>query len=141
MTKITQQLDNDITTMLKRGLSPAYIESSMWAKYSGSHSITEIAQRIRTVQSIIAHPVDLSDVQVTIGDNTIITNGTMVKLVSGDRDRVLWSPEHEVKNLQPDGSCTFHNTCDYCNGNVNKINPELNPINHGNYSYILIKEK
>jgi hypothetical protein len=70
-----------------------------------------------------------------------IKNGTMVKLVWGDRDRVLFSPEHEVKDLKEDGSCTFHNKCDYCAGNISEINIDNLPNEDGKFNYVLLTEE
>lgn len=49
-----------------------------------------------------------------------IKNGTVVKMIAGDRDRV---GEHSfVEQINSEtGNCEFHGICDYCHGNINEI--------------------
>ena len=41
-----RDLKRDVKIMIEKGLSDAYIQSSMWAKYSYAHSIDEIVEVI-----------------------------------------------------------------------------------------------
>jgi len=73
----------------------------------------------------------------------MIKNGTFVKMVSGDRDRV--GEISFISKLQPDGRCEFHGLCDYCTGNVseistNKVVDMEYLLSHPKISYVLVAE-
>jgi hypothetical protein len=51
----------------------------------------------------------------------MITEGTKVVILSGDRDIVLFSPLATVHNIKPDGSCEIHHSPDMHFANVSEI--------------------
>ena len=48
-----------------------------------------------------------------------IKNGTWVKMMSGDRDRV--GEYTQVRNIEPSGRCEFVGHVDMCYGNIDEI--------------------
>jgi hypothetical protein len=68
----------------------------------------------------------------------MIKEGTKVKLIRGDRDRV--GCIYTVQDIQVDGCCRFVGGGESCYGHVCEINPALKPESHGDgYNYIIVE--
>ncbi len=68
----------------------------------------------------------------------MIKEGTKVKLLRGDRDRV--GCIYTVQDIQADGCCRFVGGGECCYGHICEINPVRKTESHGNgYNYIIVE--